>query len=302
MKKRPRGRAYECACGEEKLRLSRSGPDASHNGWVYLWGECGGGVKLRLDGARIAETRAVEEAEAKRVKALPVRRIEPFDAMVARLDDRQKDRLTVLTAEIREALREGMKQFLVVGKLLADAKRVLQDDRGAFTVWVQHNSFDPNSAYKFIAIHEAARSTPGLSQTFGRIGQEKAALLTRLPEAKRAEVLEDGVLVEGKRKPLEQATFRELNTYVRSVVGKSARGRKPGAKGKDEKKQRYGLAVDLFDLFHQTIDGLKRLEKFAAAGWTDEQRKPVANLWRHVNRRFWTLQTDYKMGDLLEDR
>jgi hypothetical protein len=299
---RARGRAYECACGEEKLRLTRSGPDARHDGWVYLFGKCGGGVKLRFTGAKVVEWKSVDDLEIARVKTLPVRKLTAFESMIEKLDDKQREKLDALVGEIREALREGMKQFLVVAKLLADAKHALRDDHGAFTLWVRHNGLDPVHAHKFIAIHEAARSSPALSQTFVRIGQEKSVLLTRLPDAKRTEVIEDGVLVDGKRKPLDDVSFRELNAYVRSIIGKSARGRKAKAGADEKPTERFGLPLELADPLQAVLRGLHALQALAKKhGIQKKHRVPAGRLWQRVYVLTQKLHHDHRFGELLDD-
>lgn len=297
-KSRARGRAYECACGEEKLRLTREGVAARVDGWGYLFGECGGGVKLRFAGIKIAETRAVERAEAERVRALPARRLDPAQTMLERLDEQARARLEAIVVEVRAGLERGMESWLVVGQLLAEAKDLLK--KGDFGLWVEQNGMDRVHAHKFVTMWETVHDAPRrFSQTFVKIGQEKTGLLARLPAAKRLEVLEGGITVEGRPVPLERATFRQLNTYVRSLIGKDPRGRKARPKEEPKPKERLGLPIETFEAFQAAMKGLQALVTKAKSGWTDKEKPAARKFWGNVNHLFFRLQDDFGMGELL---
>lgn len=300
---RARGRAHPCACGEEKLRLTHRGPELRVDGWSYLVGECGGGVGLRFQGIKVVESREVDKAEIDRLRALPARRVQPHQAMLDALEERTRTRLDTIVVEIREAIHEGMQRWLAVGRLLAEAKRLLK--KGDFGLWVEHNGMDRVHAAKLIAVHEMARAVPAFSQTFEKIGQEKTALLTRLPEAKRLEVLEAGVPVQGTPTPLERVTFRQLNAYVRSIVGRDPRGRKPRAEAAPaaKPKERFGLPIEMVEPLQEAMKGLHALRapvKRELATLTPPQRLAFGRLWVQVMRLFYELHDDLGLGRLLD--
>jgi hypothetical protein len=300
MKSRARGRAYECACGEEKLRLTRSGPDARHDGWSYLVGKCGGGVKLRFNGAKVVEWKAVDDHEINRVKTLPVRQISRAELALERLGDVKRARLKEIEIDIREAIQAGMEKWMLVGERLAEAKRILA--HGDFGPWVEGNGMDRVHAHKFInAWTMMAATSPALHKRFVNIGQEKTVLLTRLTEAKRLEVLEHGIPVNGAPKPLEDVTFRELNTYVRSIVGKSTRGRKPKPGDADKPTERFGLPLELADPLQAILRGLHALQAVAKKqGIAKKHRVPAGRLWQRVHVLTQKLHHDHRFGELLE--
>ncbi len=298
-KTRSRGRAYTCACREEKLRLTRKGVEARVDGWGYLFGKCGGGVKLRFEGIKVVEVRAVEFLEARRVRTAPVKSVDALEAMLGELDDKARARLDAIVVEIRENIQQGALRWMTVGRLLFDAKRLLK--KGDFGLWVERNGLDRVHAHRFIAVYEMLRGAPAaFSQTSVKIGWEKTALLARLPEAKRLELVDRGVPINGKPTPLDQVTFRQLNAFVRSIVGKDPRGRKK--KGDDGAKptERMGLAIETFEAFQGVLKGLQLLRRRTKEGWSDRERPAAKKLWASVRHLFYDLDEDRGMGALVE--
>jgi hypothetical protein len=286
-------------CGvEPKLRLTRQGPDARHDGWSYLFGKCRGGVKLRFNGAKVVEWKHFDDAEGDRVRALPAPRLNAYETMLERLDDRQRVRLDAIVTEIRDALREGMTHWLAIGKLLVEAKQLLK--KGDFGTWVERNGMDRHNAHRLMSVFDMATAAPAFSSTFRKIGQEKTVLLTRLTEAKRLEVLEHGVPIGGTPKPLDEVTFRELNTYVRSIVGKSARGRKGKAAPAEKPTHRFGLPIGVVEAFQAIDKGFEVLREYAKHGIDPKPAKAMTPLWRRVNRGFFRLQDDHGFAKFLE--
>lgn len=297
-KKRARGRAYDCVCGGEKLRLTHErGVDARAERWGYLIGECGGGVALQFDGAKVVEFKTVDAKEIGRARSLPAPRQEPYEALLAGLIEAQRRRLSEIEAALRKRSADLVVAGVEIGGMLIEANKILGYRH--FGLFLDRLKLDRERAFTAMKIAEAVRATPRFFGTFQKLGQEKTAILMRLPEGKRVEVLEEGVALNGgPATPVDRVTYRQLNAYVRSVVGKSTRGRKPKAKD-DALTERFGLPIEIFDAFQGAMKNLKALEKFARAGWDDTHRPAVAKLWGNVNHLFHRLQDDLAMVDLL---
>lgn len=313
--RRARGSSHVCPCQHEKFVLTRRGallvPLAEkrrgagapaetrpHDGWAYLFGECGGGVKLRFAGVKVLETRPVERAEADRVRSLPARRLDPIESMLSGLDDKTRARLDAIVVEIRTGLQEGMRSWLAVGRLLAEGKLLLK--KGDFGLWVERNGLDRMHAARFITAWETVHDAPQrFSPTLEKIGHLKIELLSRLPEARRLEVLEHGIPINGHPTPLEQVTYRQLNGYVRSIVGRGPRGRKGAATPEAKPSERLGLPIEVFEAFQAAMKGLQALTKKAKEGWSDKEKPAAGKYWGNVNHLFFRLQEDLGMAELL---
>ncbi|MGH7341632.1 MAG: hypothetical protein ACREKH_14160, partial [Candidatus Rokuibacteriota bacterium] len=239
--------------------------------------------------------------EADRVRTLPARRVDPYDGMLEALDETARRRLDGLVVEIRAAVERGMQGWLATGRLLAEAKKLLLK-KGDFGRWVERNGMDRAHAHRFIEAWTLVESVPAaLSPTLVKVGQHKIALLSRLAPAKRLEVLEHGVALNGgEPQALEQVTYRQLNAYVQSVVGKSARGRKGKGAPAAKPKERLGLPVEVVEAFQGALQHLGTLAKKAKLGWSDKERPAARRFWSNVNHLFFKLQDDLGMAALLE--
>ncbi len=313
-KARHRGRVLRCDCGEEKFVLTRTGallvrkgPNGRivkspaepriHDRWAYLIGDCGAGVKLRFDGVKIVAAESVGIAENARISRLPAVRRDPYEAIVERLDARARARLEQIAATVDQKIAVGLTNAIEVGDLLLEAKGILK--HGDFGAWVERRKLDAHNAFKFMRLAERAHERPALLNTFRKIGQEKSIALIRLPDGKLSEVIEHGVPIAGQPKPLDQVTFRQLNNFIRSIIGKSGRGRKKTPAPATKPTERLGLPIALFDAFQEALKGLQALKVHAKAGFTDAQRPAARQLWGNVNRLFFELQDERGFGELL---
>jgi hypothetical protein len=280
-----------------------------HNGLLYLFGDCGAGIALRFGtGTKVEEVRTVDRTEADRIRALPVLRGAAEDALLEGLGEAARRRLDELVVEIREAIQQGMAKWIEVGERLAEAKKLLARrkgdprDKGDFTVWVRRNGMDPVNAFKLIRCYEVFRASPNAQKLFLSIGQEKTVLLTRtrLSDAKRLEILQHGVPLDGVLVPLERVTYRQLAAYVRSLVGRDPRGRKPRTAAPEPKpKERLGLPIEIQEAFKAIIDGLRTLRKKDAAGWAPKERPAARNYWHQIWGRTCVLH-DGALGALAD--
>ena len=299
--KRARGRAYLCACDEEKLHLTREGPDARHDGWSYLVGKCGGGVKLRFDRMKVVEWKAVDDLEVARVRALPARRLDAVDMALEALDARRREELDAIVADVRSDLLERGRLWVRIGQRLARAKEIL--GHGVFGRWVERNHMDRNNAYKFIAAWEMVRSAPpAIAQALGTLPQEIVVVLTRFPAAKRNEIVEHGVPINGVLKPLEQTTTREFQAFARASLGKSPRGRKPKDAPATKPTEKHGLPIELADPLTAVLRGLHAIKALVQKDRIPKKHVVAfGRLWNRIHRLTYELHAERGLGDLLED-
>jgi hypothetical protein len=307
-RKRARGRAYPCACGEEKLRLTHRGVDARVTPYSYLFGECGGGVRLRFEGIKVVEVQTVSKVVIDQIRNLPARPMDLYQSALEGLDEKTRHRLDELVALVRETLAEGTHQWIEAGGHLCEAKKTLK--KGDFGLWVRHNGLDPATAMRFMRAYEVVASIPGFistsKKTIKNIGHWKLFPLSRLSPAKRLEIIEEGVPVNGGMKPLADVTYRDLNAYVKSVVGRDPRGRKAKEKLEEPRpKERFGIPIDLFEPIQQAAQALQRLKVQIKRDALDPlnagQHRAVYRLWMNVNALCYELHNDYGLGELLEE-
>lgn len=314
-KTRHRGQRFLCPCQHESFVLTRRGAfhelvgasveadTRPHDGWTFLTGSCGAGVALRFKGVKVTDSRDVLLEEMKRVRALPARRIEPYEQVLRGLDEKARLRLDAIVAEIRDALAQGMKQWLVAGERLTEAKRLFKGDRGAFGCWVKQNGMDPHHAHRFMTAYDLTRALPAFSPTLVKMGQEKLVLLERLPGPKRIELLEAGVPVNGAVVPIDRVTYRQFNEYVRSITGKSTRGRKAKEKpAGDEPREHYGLPAEFGEALHAALGGLQALKALAKKkrfAELDPKRRRIAGaVWEQAWDLAYRLEHELGLGEL----
>jgi len=314
-KRRSRGTRFACSCQQERFALTRGGatlfvqtgkrveehkPDmARHGAETFLFGTCGGGVALTFNGVSVVGNRDVFMDEAKRIRSLPAPRIDRYASVVAELKEGQRARLDAIESELRQRSGELVTAGVEIGNLLVEAKKLLGHRH--FGLFLERMRIDREKAFTAMRIAEVVKATPRFFGTFQKMGQEKTALLMRLPDAKRVEILEDGVPVDGQRVPVTELSYRKFNAVVRSIVGKSSRGRKPKDEG-PKPAERAGVPTGIFEAFQHVFDGLKVLERAAKKDWPAEQRVRIGRLWQQVWRRTYELQNEHGLGELLAAR
>jgi hypothetical protein len=314
--KRARGRAYRCPCGQERFVLSHRGIVVIHGegrgqreaeaevrrqgAEAFAFGECGAGVALKFDGARVVGSREARPDEVNRIRALPAVRVDDYTAMVASLTEPQRIRLQQIETALHDRAGHLVVAGVEIGNLLLDANRLLAGHK-RFGLFLERLKIAREKAFTAMRIAQAVAAMPQCFGTFQKIGQEKTAILMRLPEARRIELLEQGVPINGHRVPIIEVSFRPLNAVVRSIVGKSARGRKPKTNGDDGKgRDRFGLPADLADPLLDALQAFHGLRAAVKRGLHEKHHVAVDRLWKRIARQFHELNEDYHLGELLE--
>jgi hypothetical protein len=261
MAKRPRGKARECVCREEPLRETRETPIITDGEWNYLFGICGGGARRRRRGREV-EWEPFTKEQGERVRNLPARRVDLYTSILEALTEQKRRRVKEIEALIEHRSADLVAMGAEIGAVLLEAKEIL--GYKDFAAWLYHLKLSSRQAYTCMRIAEVSGGSHGSFQMFKKLGQEKLILLARLSPAKRQELIDDGVPLNGAAKPLTEVTYRELNTYVRSVNGKDPRGRKRIHPEKPPRPtQRFGMPIHIVEAFEGAARALAILEQAA---------------------------------------
>lgn len=317
-KTRQRGQRFHCPCQHESWVLTRRGAfhefvggdkkavslqaeTRRYEGWTVLTGHCGAGIALQFKGAKVVESRDVMLEEMKRIRELPARRVDEFEEVLGGLKPERLERFRHIDTELDRRSADLVTAGVELGTLLKEAKEILGHRH--FGLYLDRKGIDRTRATRSMEIAGLVAWNPKVLSTSKKLGYEKTALFARLPHAMRLQILDDGMPVDGRVVPLTEVSYRQLNAYRQSVLGKSTRGRKPRVKpSTDEPRDHYGLPAEFGEPIHHALGGLQALKVLAKkkrfAGLDPDKRLIAGRVWEQIWNLAYKLEHELGLGGL----